>query len=480
MAALSTNLHFTYQLTVFNTNEVFNSIAQLSQRKASGLDNITAEHLQFSGPRLAVLLAICFSGFITHGTLPDSMLSVVLVPVIKDKSGKVGSINNYRPIALASILSKVLEKLLLDRLSIYINTTDNQFGFKPKHSTDMCIYALKEALESYRNQGSTMFVGFIDASRAFDLIHHNKLFNKLKHRGVPNSLIRILVYWYANQQMQVKWGNTLSAPFRVGNGVRQGGILSPALFNIYMDDLSKQLGECRTGCVFGDTIINHFMYADDLSLISPSSSGFQQLLNICSNYGMDFNIKYNAKKSMVLICRTKDDMKLRLPDFYLSGQIINVVKSAKYLGHIITDSLEDDEDMYRQRKLLYVQANMLVRKFHHCTSDVKVNLFRAYCTPLYTAPLWVNFKQESLRKLKVAYNDCLRILLKKPRSTRASALFCSLGLTTFMALLRNLTFKFMSRLDRSVNGLIRLLTDPLCSSVRFTSTIRTHWHECLT
>ena len=159
----------------------------------------------------------------------------------------------------------------------------------------MCIYALKEAVESYRNQGSTMFVGFIDASRAFDLIHHHKLFNKLKLRGVPSSLIRILVYWYANQQMQVKWDNTISAPFRVSNGVRQGGILSPALFNLYMDGLSEQLEECRTGCVFGDTVVNHFMYADDLSLISPSSSGFQQLLNICSNYGLDFNIKYNAK-----------------------------------------------------------------------------------------------------------------------------------------------------------------------------------------
>ena len=84
------------------------------------------------------------------------------------------------------------------------------------------------------------------------------------------------------------------------------------------------------------------MYADDLSLISPSSSGFQQLLNICSNYGLDFDIKYNAKKSMVLICRTKDDLELKFPDFYLSGQTICVAKSAKYLGHIITDTLEDD------------------------------------------------------------------------------------------------------------------------------------------
>ena len=135
--------------------------------------------------------------------------------------------------------------------------------------------------------------------------------------------------------------------------------------------------------------------------------------------------------------------------------------------------------MSRQRRVLYVQANMLVRKFHHCTTDVKVNLFRTYCSPLYTAPLWIRYKKESLLKLKVAYNDCLRILLKKPRSTRASGLFCKFGLTTFMALLRNLTFKFMSRLDCAKNELIAQLVDPSRSSVRYMSTIWEHWHECL-
>lgn len=181
----------------------------------------------------------------------------------------------------------------------------------------------------------------------------------------------------------------------MGNGVRQGAILSPALFNVDMDDLSKQLGECRTGCMIGHTLMNHFMYADDLTVLCPCSSGFQQLLNICSNYGVDFNMMYNAKKSMVLIVRAKDDLELKFPAFYLSGRTMCVAKSTTYLGHIITDTLEDDDDMSRQRRMLYVQANMLVRKFHHCTTDVKVNLFRAYCTPLYTASLWVKYKKES-------------------------------------------------------------------------------------
>ena len=92
----------------------------------------------------------------THGLLPDSMLSVSLVPVIKDKAGKVWSLDNYRPIALASVVSKVLEGILLDCLCKYLGTTDNQFGFKAKHGTDLCIYALKEVAESYRRQNSSV------------------------------------------------------------------------------------------------------------------------------------------------------------------------------------------------------------------------------------------------------------------------------------------------------------------------------------
>jgi len=99
--------------------------------------------IKYASPKVAALLAFCFNGFMTHGMLPDSMLAVILVPVIKDKAGKVGSMENYRPIALASVLSKVLERISLDHRSEYIDTTDNQFGFKAKHGTDLCIYALK-------------------------------------------------------------------------------------------------------------------------------------------------------------------------------------------------------------------------------------------------------------------------------------------------------------------------------------------------
>lgn len=80
--------------------------------------------------------------------------------------------------------------------------------------------------------------------------------------------------------MQVRWGKNISAPFLVANGVQQGGIVSPALFNLYMDDFSKKLKDCKTGCMVGGGLINHLMYAEDLVVLSPYSAGIQHLLSL--------------------------------------------------------------------------------------------------------------------------------------------------------------------------------------------------------
>ena len=247
----------------------------------------------------------------------------------------------------------------------------------------------------------------------------------------------------------------------------------------YMDDLSRQLTECRTGCMIGDKKVNHLMYADDLVVLSPSSAGFQQLLNVCSVYGAEHDIKYNASKSHGLICRTKEDQKMSFPDFNLSNHNIVPCKKVKYLGHFLTEDMTDDDDIRRQCCKMYAQANTLARRFHSCTDDVKISLFKAYCTPLYTAYLWINYKKASMKKLQVAYNDALRILLKRPRWLSASEMFVNARVNTFNAVLRNLMYRFMCRLDASENQIINSLTHINCSSIRYQSLFWRHWYSCL-
>jgi hypothetical protein len=126
------------------------------------------------------------------------------------------------------------------------------------------------------------------ASKAFDHVNLAVLFNKLIARGVPGYIIRILIYWYSHQTMCVRWGSTLSHSLSATNGVRQGGILSPLLFNvyIYMNDLSATLATKEIGCIIRCETINHLMYADDLVLLSSSARGLNRLIEHCAQYGL--------------------------------------------------------------------------------------------------------------------------------------------------------------------------------------------------
>ena len=111
---------------------------------------------------------------------------------------------------------------------------------------------------------------------------------------------RILSMWYTHQKMCIKWGNAISPSFTVSNGIKQGGIISPILFNVYMDGLSVLSNISNIGGQIGYTFLNHLCYADDLCLISLSSAGMQKLLNLCSKYAVDNSLTYNAKKSFSL------------------------------------------------------------------------------------------------------------------------------------------------------------------------------------
>ena len=145
----------------------------------------------------------------------------------------------------------------------------------------------------------------MDASKAFDKVNHWHLFDKLLNRGVPVYLVRILLYWHSYQDFIVKWNNTLSDSFKVSNGVRQGGILSPRLFSVYVDDLSKNLSISNVGCHFNSVCVNHLFYADDSVLIAPSPMALKQLIDICEKYSKDNEIIYNASKTVCMYIRPK-------------------------------------------------------------------------------------------------------------------------------------------------------------------------------
>ena len=137
-SALFNSFEFCQDMIVSSDN-VISAINRLDCNKSNGFDGINVEHLKFCSEKVLKLLALCFSSFFIHGFLPNSMLEVLLVPLVKNKSESICKKSNYRPIALASIMSKVLEYILYDRMEMYLLTSCNQFGFK-KRMPLICVY----------------------------------------------------------------------------------------------------------------------------------------------------------------------------------------------------------------------------------------------------------------------------------------------------------------------------------------------------
>ena len=131
-------------------------IAKLEYGKSAGPDGICAEYLKLSNVKLHTLLALWFFLCLSNGYLPIALIETTIIPIVKNKSCNLSDSNIYRSIALATIVSKKLESVLLIKCSEYVTTCDNQFAFKSCHSTGLCIYTLKEFIECYKNRETTV------------------------------------------------------------------------------------------------------------------------------------------------------------------------------------------------------------------------------------------------------------------------------------------------------------------------------------
>ena len=193
--------------------------------------------------------------------------------------------------------------------------------------------------------------------------------------------------------MCIKWGKISSAYFNVSNGVRQGGVLSPKLFAIYVDNLSQDIAMCTSGCYIDDQCINHVMYADDICLLAPSAIGLQlRMLDLCFDFSIRNDIKFNPIKSVCIVFKPKNN-KLYCPNVRLDRNILDYISCTKYLGFTFNMNSQDDDDMLRQMRTLYIRSNKLLRTFHYCSIDVKLELFRSFCTSFYCCYLWTAYKK---------------------------------------------------------------------------------------
>ena len=164
-------------------------------------------------------------------------------------------------------------------------------------------------------------------------------------------------------------------------------------------------------------------------MIALSSSAMQQLLNICHTYSTEHSLLYNGNKSFSM-CFKPSTIKFTRPWFFLAGMKIPIVTHCKYLGVIMSEH-NSDNDLKRQMRKFYANANMLIRKFSKCSVNVKCYLFKTYCSTMYCSALWFNSTKTALTKLKIAYKNSLRRLLGLPKYNSAIEMFVNLGILSF-------------------------------------------------
>jgi hypothetical protein len=206
-----------------------------------------------------------------------------------------------------------------------------QLGFKKGIGCGPAIYGVQNVVKYFTNHCSYVNIAALDASKAFDRLNHNILFDTLKRKKLPSFLINTLVCWYSKLVSLIKWNDAFSANFEVLCGVRQGGILSPLLFNMYVDGLLHDLSNCGYGCYIKNIFYGCFMYADDIILLSPSFLGLQHMLDRCYLFGRQHDIIFNAKKSLCAFIGSNKS-RLSLPSLLLGDQKLMWSNDFKYLG----------------------------------------------------------------------------------------------------------------------------------------------------
>ena len=166
---------------------------------------------------------------------------------------------------------------------------------------------------------------------------------------MPPLIVRFLINCYVNQSISVSWNKHRSESFGCLNGVKQGGVLLPILFTVYIDELLLKLRSLGFGCYIDDTFVGELGYADDVTLMSPSICGLKQMVDICETFAAEYDIKFNENKTVAILFGNGESPECHLK---LNGQPVTWLREVKHLGNIVTSDLTDARDCARKRQFL--------------------------------------------------------------------------------------------------------------------------------
>ena len=279
---------------------------------------------------------------LSNGIFPDKLKIAKVVPIFK--KGDCALTNNYRPISLLPVISKVIEKIIYNQLSLYFESNklffDSQYGFRPNHSTEQATLELTDRIISAMDNNDVPIGIFLDLSKAFDTIDHTILLKKLEHFGIDGIALKLLKNYLTNRKQYVRLHDVNSNLLPINTGVPQGSILGPLLFIIYINDFAR-----------ASAIFDFICYANDTTLFSTLNKSINaqninpdiiintELAKI--NEWLVINkLSLNVTKSKFMVFHTQQKHRaIKPPVPKINNTNIDKVEQFKFLGLTLDSNL---------------------------------------------------------------------------------------------------------------------------------------------
>ena len=327
-----------YTLDVaFTAEEVEHTLARMKKKKASGPDGLMAEHLQEAGMEVQIWLRNVLNAIVDFEEIPSSMKSGIITPVYKRHGRDPLKTDSYRGVTLSSVIAKLLELLLLNRMRDMLSDAGiphyNQSAYRKGISCSDAIFATQEVIARYVREGSKVHMCLYDLQKAFDLVEYPVLLRRLFEVGVNGKAWRLLKNWYEGAKCQVRLGGALSEAFEIKRGVKQGSILSPTLFLLIMDPLLHQLEASENGRSVNNFYAGGCAHADDIRTLASSVESLEAQISLVRNFCKANFLQLNVQKCEVITLDRQGGGSREGHDVEVDGVAIPGRSAAKCLGY---------------------------------------------------------------------------------------------------------------------------------------------------
>jgi hypothetical protein len=421
-----------------NKDNLKSIINEFNASNTQGIDGISYNMLRICGNQTLDTISQLFNFILNFAIIPKNFNISIIKPIQKDTKKLEFDVNNIRPISISNCLAQIFEKIIVSTNQGILKVNQNQFGFRKGLSTIHPLFILKESSLWCKQDKSPCYIASLDAAKAFDSVWRIGLFHKLKDKLCPKSWLSLYNYYSVSFGCLDFSGKiNKNSMFQINKGVKQGGVISPLLFNIYIDDLINKVVNSDYGLSIKDCKISIMAYCDDIIILSSSLFGMQKLLEICSEYGADWNIKFNPLKSCILQTgrRLYKDKEMRL---FLNRIQVPVVSETKYLGLMMKNSLNFNEYIENKFKEVRKAYNSLYNygtKPNGLNPFTKAHIYKSLCLPKSLYGLGViTVPDQMINKLELAQNLIIRNTLGLTKFNHMSEIKTSLKIESIKSL----------------------------------------------